>query len=78
MDFGCSHHMANDASLLSSLNEAKEEKIFVVDDYAVTISGSGSVVINGVYHILQLSANLLFIPQITEIGKKVEIWPNKL
>jgi hypothetical protein len=39
VDFGCTHHMAKDASPFSSLSEAIKNKIFVVDYYALTIVG---------------------------------------
>jgi hypothetical protein len=31
-------------------------------------------VITDVYHVPSLSANLLFVPQLTQTGKKVEFW----
>lgn len=65
-------------------NEAKEQTIFVVDGYALTVASNGSVncenrMINDVHHMytVQLSANLLFVPKITQIGKEIEFWPNK-
>jgi hypothetical protein len=73
--------MAKDDSLFSSLNKDMEDNIFVVSDYMLTIASSGSIdcengVISNVYLVPQLSANLLHVPQITHIGKKVEFWPN--
>jgi hypothetical protein len=35
--------MAKDASLFTSLNEAKERKIYVVDDFSLDIVGQGDV-----------------------------------
>jgi hypothetical protein len=35
---GCTHHMAKDASLFTSLNEAKERKIYVANDFALDIA----------------------------------------
>jgi len=59
--------MAKDASFFISLSKTKEENIFVVDDYAVTIEGCGEVycnngVITDVYHVRRVSANLLSVP----------------
>lgn len=81
MDSICSHHMAKDASVYYSLHKAKELNIFDVDDYALAIVGGSSGdfdngVISDVYHVPQLSANSLFVPQITQTSKKVEFWPN--
>jgi hypothetical protein len=42
-DFGCTHHMDKDASLFMSLNEAKERKIYVADDFSLDIDGQGDV-----------------------------------
>lgn len=33
--------------------------------------------INDVYHVPSMSANLLATPQLTQIGKKVEFWPDQ-
>jgi len=48
--------MAKDASLFTSLSKAKEENIFVVDDYALTIEGCGkdnckNGVMTNIYHV---------------------------
>jgi len=36
-NFGCSCHLAKDASHFSSLSMAKEDNIFIIDDYALPI-----------------------------------------
>jgi hypothetical protein len=64
------HNMAKDASLLTSLDEAKEREIYVVDDFTLDIVGQGDVtcrlgIIFDVYHVSNLSANLLSIAQLT-------------
>ena len=63
VDSGCTHHMEKDASLLASLSGAPEEKIYVIDDYTLTIYRNGDVEchhghIFDVYHVLSLSTNL--------------------
>jgi hypothetical protein len=62
--------MDKDASLFTSLNEAKERKIYVVDDFSLNIVGQGDVscrhgrIVN-VYHVPNLSANM-FVSQLTQ------------
>jgi len=68
--FGCTLHMAKDASLFSPLSKATKEEIFVVDDYALTLVDCGRIechngVITDVYHVPSLSANSLSVPQLT-------------
>lgn len=41
VDSRCTRHIVKDASLFSSLNNVVEEKIFVVDDYALIVVGCG-------------------------------------
>jgi hypothetical protein len=43
VDSGCTHHMAKDASLFTWLDEAKERKIYVVDDFSLDVVGQGDV-----------------------------------
>ena len=55
--------------------------MFVSNDYCLTIVGFGKIkcqysMIIDMYRVLSLSANLLFVPQLTQVGKKVEFWPN--
>jgi hypothetical protein len=57
-------------------------EIFFANGYAVTITGSDRVdrkngVITNVYHVLDLSKNMLYVPQLTHIGKNVEFSSNK-
>ena len=64
---GFTHHMAKDDSLFSSLKEAIEKEIFVVDDYALNVVVYGNIECkNGMtidmYHVHGLSANFLSIP----------------
>jgi hypothetical protein len=59
--------MSKDASLFSSLSEAKEENIFVVDDHALTVVGSGRVdcgngVVIDFYHVPNISETPLYLP----------------
>jgi hypothetical protein len=62
--------MANNASLFTSMSKAKEENIFVADDYALIFKGCGKVnckngLITDVYAVPRFSANILLIPQLT-------------
>lgn len=43
VDFGCTHCMAKDASLFSSLSRATKEEIFVADDYALTVASCSRI-----------------------------------
>jgi len=43
VDFGCTHHMAKDASLFTWLDEAKVRKIYLVDDFSLDVVGHGDV-----------------------------------
>jgi hypothetical protein len=74
--------MAKDATLFTRLNKAKESKIYVVDDFSLDVVGQGDVAcrhgkIVDVYHVPNLSANLLFVSQLTQTGKIVEFWPDR-
>jgi hypothetical protein len=65
VDSGCTHHMAKDASLFTSLDKVVEWKIYVVDEFSLDIVGHGDVPcrhgkIVDVYHVPNLSTNLLF------------------
>ena len=69
-DSGCTHHIAKDASLLSSLDVAAENKIYVVDDFALDIVGCGDIYyrhdqIIDVCHVPSPTANILSIYQLT-------------
>jgi hypothetical protein len=73
--------MDKDASLFTSLDEVVERKIYVVDDFSLDIVGQGDVScrhgrIVDVYHVPNLSANLLLVSQLTQIGNIVEFWPD--
>lgn len=64
-------------TISSSLKEAIENQIFIVDDYTLIdvscgkIECSNSVIID-VYHVPSLSVNLLPMPHLTQTSKKVE------
>ena len=70
--------MAKDASLFSSLDTTTENKIYLVDDFALDIVGHGDIpfrygrIVN-VYHVPSLNANLLSISQLTQTSKIVEL-----
>ena len=71
MDYGCTQHMAKDASMFSSLSGAPEEKIYADDDYSLIITGNGDVecqhsCISNVYHVPSVSANSLSVAQLTK------------
>ena len=40
---GCTHHMAKDASLFSSLNVSTKNNIYVVNEFALDIVGHGDI-----------------------------------
>jgi hypothetical protein len=78
-DSSCTHHMDNDASFLVSLDEVMERRIYVVDDISFNIDGRGDVScrygrIFYVYHVPNLSANLLLVSQLKKTCKIVEFW----
>ena len=59
VDSGCTHHMDKDAYLFTWLDEAKESKIYVVDDFSLYVAGQGVVAcrhgkIVDVYHVPNL------------------------
>ena len=77
IDYVYTHHMAKDASLLSSLDVSNEKKIYVSNNFALNIVGQDDIScqhgqIVDVYHVPSLSANILFISQLTQTGKIVE------
>ena len=77
-DSSCTHNMANDASLFSSLDTTTEKKIYVAYDFALDITSHGDVSywygwIIGMFHVLSISLNLLSVSQLTQIGKIVEL-----
>ena len=66
VDSSCTHHMAKDGSLFSSFDNGIENHIFVVDDFALNITGHGDISyrcgqIIDVFHVPSLSANLLLV-----------------
>ena len=71
VDSECTHHMAKDSSLFTSLDEAKERKIYVVDDFSLDIIGQGDVScrhgrIFNVYYVLNPNANIFSISQLIQ------------
>jgi hypothetical protein len=63
--------MAKDASLFTSLDESKERKIYVANDFSLDTAGQGDVPyrhvrIVDVYHVPNLIFNLLFVYQLTQ------------
>jgi hypothetical protein len=78
----CTHLMAKYASIFSSPSKDIENKIFVVDYYALTIFCCGKIecqncVIIDVYHVPIMSAILFYIPQLTQNGKMLEFWSDQ-
>ena len=62
--------MENDASLFSSLNTTTKNKIYVVDDFSLDITGHGDIPfrhshIMDLYDVPSLSANMFSISQLT-------------
>ena len=79
IDFGASHHMEMKEEYFSSLIPCSRPPILMGGDTLVAVAGEGRVELhNGsfenVLHVPKLSINLLSIYQITQIGKKVEIY----
>jgi hypothetical protein len=70
VDSKCTHHMDKDASLFTSLDKTMERKIYVVDECSLNMFGRGDVpcrhgkIVN-VYHVSNLSVNLLLFSQLT-------------
>ena len=76
---GCTHHMAKDDSLFSSLDTTIEKKIYVVDGFSLGIVGHGDFAcehgrIIKVYHVPSLSMNMLFVSQLEQARKIIELW----
>jgi hypothetical protein len=74
--------MATDSSLLMWLDEAKERKIYVVDDFSLDVVGHGDVSrrhgkIFDIYHVPNISANSLYVSQLTQIGNIVDFFPDR-
>ena len=69
VESNCTHHMENNASLLSSLDMDTKKKIYVADDFSLKIIGHGDIpyqhgqIIN-LYHVKSLIANLFSISQL--------------
>jgi hypothetical protein len=63
VDSRCTHHMAKDASLFTSLDKVVEWKIYVADDFSLDIVGHGDVpcrhgkIVN-VYHVILCKLSL--------------------
>ena len=75
LDFGASHHMANNESMFTSLDVCNTKKIFFGDSTPLEVKGSGIIElvvkqINDVFCVPYLSTNLLFIYQITHFGEE--------
>jgi hypothetical protein len=71
--------MVKYATLFTILNKAEESKIYVVDDFSLDVVGQGDVAcrhgkIVNVYHVPNISSNLLYVAQLTQTGKIVEFW----
>jgi hypothetical protein len=67
-------------SLFTSLNEVEERKIYVIDDFSLNIFGHGDVSyrhgrIYDIYHVPNISFNMLYVSQLTKTSKIVEFWP---
>jgi len=79
VDSGCTHHMDKDSSLFMRLNKDKDSKIYVVDDFSMDFVGQGDIYFHhgnifDVYHVPNLSENLLFVDKLTQTGNIVEFW----
>jgi hypothetical protein len=84
IDSGASYHMAKDRAIFSTLNESNTNQIFVGDDRALSVEGSGTIQVenghfNDVLCVPSLSCNLLLEYQITHSseGKTVEFSPHQ-
>jgi hypothetical protein len=82
VDSRCTHHMIKDASLFTSLDKVVKRKIYVADDFSLNIASCGDVLYRhgknvDVYHVPNLSENLLLVSQLTQISKIVEFWKNQ-
>ncbi|KAH9316607.1 hypothetical protein KI387_025234 [Taxus chinensis] len=85
IDSGASHHMASSEVEFSSIEPCGMSQIMLGDDTHVSVSGSGSVEIEGgtfnqVLSVPNLSTNLLSVYQITHLGEgmRVEFGPNSV
>jgi hypothetical protein len=83
VDPGCTHHMAEDVSLFTYLVKVVERKIYVVYDFTLDIIGHSDVPcqhgrIFNVYHVLNLSANMLSNSQLTKIGNILEFFSRSI
>jgi hypothetical protein len=80
VNFGCTHHMEKYATLFMRLDKDEEISIYVADDFYLDVAGQGDVSfrhgkIYDVYHVPNLSADLLFVSQLTQTNEIVELWP---
>jgi hypothetical protein len=62
------------------LDEDKERKIHVADDFSLDVASHGDVThrhrkIVNVYHVPNISANLLYVSQLTQTSKIMEFFP---
>ena len=81
VDSICAHHMVKDDSPFSSLTGDIEEKIYVFDDYTLTVVGNGYVEcqhghISDVYHVLSMITTLLSVSQLMKTQNYVEFLPD--
>ena len=74
VNYGYIHHTIKDAYIFSSLNKDTKVCIFVANDYALSISSYGNVIID-VYHVPIYDANLLSLPQLTSC---IYVWLNNV
>jgi len=68
------------ASMLSFLDKDVEHNIYVANDFSLDIFGNGNIpyrygIIVDVYHVPNLSANMMSDSQLTQTSKIVEFWP---
>jgi hypothetical protein len=82
VDSRCPHNMVKHSSLFTSLNKVEERKIYVFDGFTLDIVGQGDVSyqhgrIVVIYHVPNLSANLLYVAQLTHTCKIVLFWPDQ-
>jgi hypothetical protein len=71
--------MVKYVTLFKRLNKAQESKIYFAHDFALDVVGQGDVAcrhgkIVDVYHVPNISSNLLYIAQLTQTNNIVEFW----
>ena len=67
------------ATLFMRLNKTKDSRIYVADDFDLDVAGHGDVacghgIFLDIYHVPNLSANLLFVAQLIHTCNIVEFW----